>query len=580
MRLKRIFTNVRIVIFLIALVMAFATIRPNPWAEGVVVKSVVRNSSAELGGMTNPKPAAAPMSKEVILSMNNLPIKSLQEYHSFINDLQPNRTVQVRTTKGIYKLITREKLKGVVLNETINVTIEEVYPANLTVNDTIVEVNKTRNVTRAVPEVETVSLGLEDIGLRVDNAPTSNLRKGLDLQGGTRVLLSPVEKVSDEVLELMVENLRQRLNVYGLSDLLITTVHDRPGILGEGNKYILVEIAGATEEEVKDLLAKQGKFEAKVANTTVFKGGNDITFVCRTADCSGIDPNRGCGKSGNEWVCGFSFSIALAPEAAQRQADATRNLDVIARPSGEGYLSEQLRLFLDDVEVDALNIAEDLKGRTVTEIQISGSGAGMTEENAVNQALENMKKLQTVLITGSLPVRLEIAKVDNISPVLGEKFLYNALFVGLLAVLGVTAILVGMYQNLRIAIPIILTCVSEIFLVLGMAALIGWNIDLAAIAGIIVAVGTGVDDQIVITDEALRKQREAAYIWKERLKQAFFIIFSAYFTAVAAMVPLLFAGAGLLKGFALTTILGVTVGVFITRPAYAAIVGMLVGEQQ
>ena len=37
------------------------------------------------------------------------------------------------------------------------------------------------------------------------------------------------------------------------------------------------------------------------------------------------------------------------------------------------------------------------------------------------------------------------------------------------------------------------------------------------------------------------------------------------------MFPLFGAGAGLIRGFAITTILGVTIGVFITRPAYAAI---------
>jgi len=34
-----------------------------------------------------------------------------------------------------------------------------------------------------------------------------------------------------------------------------------------------------------------------------------------------------------------------------------------------------------------------------------------------------MKKLQTVLITGSLPVKLNIEKIDTISPVLGDEFL-------------------------------------------------------------------------------------------------------------------------------------------------------------
>jgi len=55
--------------------------------------------------------------------------------------------------------------------------------------------------------------------------------------------------------------------------------------------------------------------------------------------------------------------------------------------------------------------------------------------------------------------------------------------------------------------------------------LINWNLDLAAIAGILAAVGTGVDDQIVITDEALKGARVARN-WKSRMKNAFFIIFA------------------------------------------------------
>ena len=46
-------------------------------------------------------------------------------------------------------------------------------------------------------------------------------------------------------------------------------------------------------------------------------------------------------------------------------------------------------------------------------------------------------------------------------------------------------------------------------------------------------------------------------------------------TTVAAMIPLWNAGAGLIRGFALTTIVGVTIGVFITRPAFAAMIEKL-----
>ncbi len=217
----------------------------------------------------------------------------------------------------------------------------------------------------------------------------------------------------------------------------------------------------------------------------------------------------------------------------------------------------------------------------MTEIQISGSGTGVSHQEATQNTLDSMKRLQTIMITGSLPVKLNIVKMDSISPVLGDEFLKNAIWVCLLSVLTVSIILFIRYRRLSVSIPIIITMLSEVFLTLALAAIIGWNIDLASIAGIIVAIGTGVDDQIVIADETLyRRKSEGGEgdSWKDKLKKAFFIIFAAYFTLTAAMIPLLFAGAGLLKGFAITTILAVTIGVLITRPAYAAFVEILTKE--
>ncbi|HVY01483.1 MAG TPA: protein translocase subunit SecD, partial [Candidatus Nanoarchaeia archaeon] len=83
-------------------------------------------------------------------------------------------------------------------------------------------------------------------------------------------------------------------------------------------------------------------------------------------------------------------------------------------------------------------------------------------------------------------------------------------------------------------------------------------------------IGTGVNDQIVLLDEASHENEKTTL--KERIKRALFIIVGAFLTIVAAMVPLFWAGAGLLRGFALTTILGVSVGILITRPAFAEII--------
>lgn len=573
-RLRRMAKDMRVIILIIALILGLFMLHPAPLSNGVMIRSVARNSSAEIAGIGGPLPNAPPTSKERIIQMNSFPIKGLEDYYNFLGTVGPNTTILIKTTERTYRVELGDLTREEELNETITKTIfvqetfEEEVEGEL--------VNITRNVTQTieVPKTRKVPITVEEaLGLRVDNAPRSNIRLGLDLQGGTRVLLQPEEKMAQDTLATLLDNMKERLNVYGLSDVVVRSASDL-----SGNRYILVEIAGVNEDEVKSLLAKQGKFEATVGNETVFRGGNDITYVCRTTECAGIDPMRGCSQASSGWGCRFYFQITLSQDAAKRQADATRDLEVLRDESGEGYLSEDLKLILDDQEVSSLRIAEGLKGSASTEISITGGGRGQTRDAAIQDALANMKRLQTVLITGSLPVRLTIVKTDSISPALGKAFLQNTMVVAFFAILAVAAIIIIRYRKPILVIPILLVNWAEIYLLLAIASLIGWNIDVASIAGIIIAIGTGVDDQIVITDETLRGGKVERYDWKDRLKKAFFIVFAAYFTTIGSMIPLLFAGAGLLKGFAVTTILGITVGVLITRPAYANIIEIILEE--
>ena len=55
----------------------------------------------------------------------------------------------------------------------------------------------------------------------------------------------------------------------------------------------------------------------------------------------------------------------------------------------------------------------------------------------------------------------------------------------------------------------------------------------------------------------------------------FFIIMAAAATTIVAMLPLFAMGFGAFKSFALITIAGVLIGVFIARPAYGRIVGLI-----
>jgi len=517
MKIKKIFKNWRVIILILFLLFAYITINPQFGVEGVAIKHIDKNSSSSMSGLISPASNIPDTKLELIQSINGKKVSNIDDYSNLISSIEEGEKVKITTNKGTYNFL------------------------------------KTNN-----------------IGIAVKEASKSNIKKGLELAGGTRVLLKPEEKIDDNEINDLISSMENRLNVYGLSDVKIKSAND---LLG--NKYIVVEIAGASQEEVRDLIEKQGVFEAKIRNETVFKGGEeDVTFVCRNdGACSGI---RNCDENQDgSHYCKFEFAIKLSEKAANKQAEVTQNIAVEMTDGGK-YLKEPLDLYLDGVLVDSLNIGEDLKGKAIKDISISGPGLGATREEAVNNALKQMNHLQTVLITGSLKTKLEVIKLDSISPILGEEFVKNAFLIGFLAILAVAVVVFIRYRNLKISIPIIITTISEVIILLGVASFIKWNLDMAAIAGIIAAVGTGVDDLIIITDEVSRK--EGYFNWKDRIKKAFFIIFAAYATTVVAMLPLLKAGAGLLTGFALMTIAGVSIGVFITRPAFAAIIENLLEE--
>jgi len=391
----------------------------------------------------------------------------------------------------------------------------------------------------------------------------TNLELGLDLAGGARAIVKAENKsLTQKELNDLTAITNNRLNAFGLTDLKVVPVSDL-----SGENFMLIEIAGATPKDLKKLLSEQGKFEARIGNETVFIGGErDIASVGRDAQNARIES---CNPSQDgKYYCNFNFAITLSPEAAQRHADVTDKLTVNVTEQGN-YLSEKLDLVLDEVLVDSLLISESLKGRVTTQISISGSGSGESEEAAYNNAKSEMKQLQTILMTGSLPFKLEIVKLDTISPTLGNEFVKTILIAGLAVTLAVVVIIFVRYRSWKSSLALVVTTLSEVIIILGAAALIRWNLDLPGIAGILATIGTGIDDLIIIMDESTSETRISL---KQRLKRAFAIIMGAYATSMVSLLPLFMAGTGLLKGFAVTTMLGLTIGVLITRPAFSDII--------
>jgi preprotein translocase subunit SecD len=371
--------------------------------------------------------------------------------------------------------------------------------------------------------------------------------EGLDLKGGSLVQIHLEKPVDTATMGTVTTVLDKRLNVFGVTDIKVRA---------SGDQDVIVEIANVQPDQVAKLIGTPGKFEAKINNQTVITGA-DIVSV------------KTYQVTGNNWEVPFTLSV----DGAKKFAAAAK-----------GKTGQPVDFYLDNQLVSSPEISADVaNGVPQTDVQVTGSN------NTKDAAMSEAKSLQAILQSGSLPVQVNIAGIQGISADLGDQFKNGALMAGVLALIVVALIIFVRYKRPILVIPIVFTSVAELIIILGAASVIHWEIDLAAIAGIIAAIGTGVDDQIIITDEILKKGK----VSKRRrtglnikMKGAFFIIYASAATLIAAMIPLLYVGLsrgmtgiGLLSSFAFTTILGVLIGIFVTRPVYAKFIERFVVKE-
>ncbi|HOP08860.1 MAG TPA: preprotein translocase subunit SecD, partial [Candidatus Methanofastidiosa archaeon] len=183
---------------------------------------------------------------------------------------------------------------------------------------------------------------------------------------------------------------------------------------------------------------------------------------------------------------------------------------------------------------------------------------------------------------GALPVKQRVVSEGYVSATLGDLFLKEIVYAGIVAILVVGLIVYLRYKKANIVLPLLVTAFSETVIVLGVANVIGYQLDLPAIAGILATLGTGVDQMVIITDEVLRGEGSGKIraSLSKRVSRAFAIIFASATTTIMAMIPLAYMQLGVLRGFAIVTIIGLLVGIFITRPTYAKVINIILGNDK
>ena len=392
------------------------------------------------------------------------------------------------------------------------------------------------------------------LGLSFRDAPKSNLKLGIELEGGTKMFLKPTnQNLTETEFKELIEILSQRLNKGGLSGTKIEEIFD----IFSDERFILVESTSSNKNQIVELLKRQGNFVAKLGDKVVFTNDN--------IDRTRISENNFEGCSQN-YICSYSFSILIDENGTNSFFNVAKNLNTI-----NGRLEDNIYLYLDGILITNLTVASDFKYKKINTPQISVSGVyNENYDRALSNAQKEADNIKLLLKTGPLPTEIQIVSSYTISNSLSEKFLENSMLIGLVSLLLVSTIISFRYRNPLIFIGVFVCLISEVIIIFGLSSLLSWGIviDLVAIGGLIAAIGTGVDDQIIITDEYFRKENKNK-LSKSKVKRAIVIILIAYLTTLAAMLPLSFAGLEIIKGFSIMIILGITIGVLITRPFYA-----------
>jgi len=411
-------------------------------------------------------------------------------------------------------------------------------------------------ITNLSQETDTEVVLIDETHLEIRKAYTREELELLVTNAGGE-LTSYSQGVSKSTADDVKRILENKINAMGTKDAKVNTLTG----LNNVARYVRVEMAGVDMKEAQEIVGKQGKFEIRIQTS-----GNASEHVVFGDTITSVQlPTQEPPGSGN-W--GVSFTLSEAGAAAFQEA-------AIRYGATTDPASHYLNMLLDNETVYSAPLSEDLAGQLRTQkirqlYASTGSGTYGSKQAS---------ELEIHLRAGALPVDVGIAGSGGTSAPLGERYKMMAALAAVLALITVGFVIYYRYREPGIVLPMIMTNAAELIILLGFIALIRFQMDLPTIAGLVAVVGTGIDQLVIITDEILHEGKvPSPNLYLKRLTRALGIIVAAAATVVIAMLPLALMDLSTLKGFAIITIMGVLVGVIVTRPAYGRIIMQILSK--
>ena len=384
------------------------------------------------------------------------------------------------------------------------------------------------------------------------------LKKGIDLQGGSEFIVelqpSPdadgkIKAVYPTDIQQAISILEKRLNPNGEKDLLLAP---------QGENRILIQMPGVTEAEVKNVrtqIEKVAKLEFRMVHPD---SASEIAQLKASGTLS-VDHVEMKSKEGPPLLVksrpdldGKYVSRSYAYMDPQKGWTIILEFD---SKGGElfGKLTEanvgrQLGIIVDGEVFSAPNLNEAIFGG-------SASITGRFKE-------EEARALATIL-ENPLENPMAIVSESSVSAAYGESSINQGKWVAIAGLIMTTCFMLFIYRLAGlIAIVGVLVNLSLLF---GGMALFQFTLTMPGIAGIVLTIGMAIDANVLIYErlrEEMANGKSLAAALESAYEKAFSAIADSNITTLISAAILFAISGGLVKGFAITLIIGLISSMF------------------
>jgi len=361
---------------------------------------------------------------------------------------------------------------------------------------------------------------------------------GLDLSGGSRLTyeadvskLNPAD-VADAMSSLR-EVIDRRVNVFGVSEPIVQT--ESSALSGEVHNRLIVELPGVTDvKEAAKMIAATPNLEFMVEKATS-SGATSTDFAA--TGLTGRYLKR-AAVAFNQNSLSPSISIEFNSEGAKLFDEITK-----------ANIGKRVAILLDGQIISAPVVREEIRDG---QAEISGQFT-----------VQEAKELTRNLNLGALPVPIKLVSTEIIGATLGSEATEKGVEAGLIGLLIVAVFMILWYR-----LPGLVAVVSlsiYVMLMLAIFKLFPVTLTAAGIAGFILSIGIAVDANILIFErfrEELKTGKGLHEAAKEGFHRAWSSIRDSNLSSIISAAILFWFGTSLIKGFALTLILGIIVSMF------------------